>query len=101
LAVEMDGALSSGPFPGVWPYKIGVPYLIKTCTEYYSGVIVAGNDKEFVLHDVCWIPQTGRFNEVMKTGVFEECEPVDGPVIVNRTTIISAFEIPNLPREVR
>lgn len=85
------------------PYKIGANYLIRTVTMIQTGRLVAVTNQELVLEDACWIPDTGRFNEALKNGIFNETEPFpDGRVIVGRGAVIDAAEFNHkLPRGVK
>ena len=96
-AVLMDGQ----PFPGLWPYKIGDKRLFLTASHYWTGIVVAGNNDELILDNVCWIPNTGRLSETIKESKFDEVEPVPGQMIISRKWIVTAMEIVNLPSERR
>lgn len=73
------------------PYKIGEKYLIRTVTLYYVGILVEVYEKELVLKDVAWIPDTGRFADCLKSGNANEIEPYqDGNVIIGRGAIVDA-----------
>jgi hypothetical protein len=81
------------------PYEVGKNYLIRGVTLYYTGRLVEVTQQEIVLEDASWIPDTGRFNKALKTGVFNEVEPYPaGRVIVGRGTIADAkiwdFDLP-------
>ena len=78
-------------------YQVGAQLLIRTATVYDTGRIVAVFPHELVLEDACWIPDTGRFSNSLKSCDFNEVEPFHNPVIVNRGGIIDATYIDTLP----
>lgn len=87
-------------FPGLWPYKIGQAYLIFTVSHYWTGVIIGGNDRDLLLADPAWVPDTGRLSDaVANDPTFKELEPVPGPIPINRAAIVSAIPIKYAPQE--
>ena len=70
------------------PYQIGMSYFIRTVTHYYTGRLVAVYENELVLEDAAWIPDTGRYADLFKTGKPKEVEPLSEPVIIGRKAII-------------
>ena len=78
-------------------YQVGVQLLIRTATVYLTGRVMAVFPNELVLDDACWIPDTGRFSNALKSCDFNEVEPFHRPVIVNRGGIIDATYIDTLP----
>lgn len=78
------------------PYKIGQAYLVETVTKYYTGRLIAVHAQELVLEDAAWIADTGRYSQAVKTGDFSEVEPIQGPVVVGRGSIVSVEEQPKL-----
>ena len=84
------------------PYQIGKNYLIRTVTMIQTGKLVAVTNQELVLEDAAWIVDTGRFNECLKDGSFNEVEPFPGRIIVGRGSVIDATEFNHqLPRSVK
>ncbi len=86
------------------PYKIGEKYMIRTVTMFFTGRLVAVYDDELVIEDAAWIADTGRWNNALRTGEFNEVEPFldDDDVIVSRGAIIDVVRINfDLPREIR
>jgi hypothetical protein len=81
----------------VW--EIGEKYFFRTVTLYYTGVLESVTDNELVLKQAAWIADTGRFNEAMETGEFNEVEvyPQDTSVILNRSSMIDACRISSIP----
>lgn len=70
---------------------IGNTYFIRTVTHYFTGRLIWVGDKEIVLEDVCWIADTGRFNEFMAekiTANESEPYPEETQVIIGRGSII-------------
>ena len=82
------------------PYEIGKHYLIRTVSMIDTGRVVAVTPLEIVLEDACWIADTGRFADALKAGDFSEVEPfpADRRVILNRSAVIDAVQIPEFKR---
>lgn len=86
----------------VAPWVLGKIYLIRTVTMIDTGILVAVTDKELVLEDAAWIPDTGRFSDAIAKAEFNEVEPFPaGRVILNRGCVIDAVEITKLQRNKR
>ena len=70
--------------------EIGETYFIRTVTHYFTGRLIWFGDKEIVLEEVCWIADTGRFNEFMAEKIVNEAEPYpkNSQVIIGRGAII-------------
>jgi hypothetical protein len=83
------------------PYTIGKQWFVMTATFFYVGDLTAVTEQELVLERAAMIPETGRFNEFLKTGNSKECEPCNGPVVINRQAIIAAMPSPAVSIEVR
>ena len=83
-------------------FESGKSYLIRTVTLYYTGRIKRITSKELVLEDAAWIADTGRFNECLVEGKFNEVEPFKDDVIVPKDSIIDAtIWTHKLPRSVK
>ena len=76
-------------------YQLGEPYLIRTITMTYTGRIVKASDKELVITEACWIPDTGRWQQACENGTFDEVEPYpkDAEVILNKEALLDLFKI--------
>lgn len=78
------------------PYEdlIGKAIFVRTVTFYYVARLKKVYSKELVIEHVCWIPDTGRFNECMKEGRFNEIEPFNlkKDVFIGRGAIIDLSE---------
>lgn len=75
---------------GVW--QIGKHYVLRTVTMIDVGKLIEVTDKELVLENASWIADTGRWNEFLSKGNYDESEPFpDGKVIVGRGSIIDAM----------
>ena len=72
---------------------IGKAYLIRTVTMIQVGKLIGVYPNELVLENASWIPDTGRFNESLINGNFEEVEMFNKPIIVGRNGIIDVTEI--------
>lgn len=71
--------------------EVGNDYFIQTVTHYFTGRLVWVGDKELAFESVCWIADTGRFNEFIKGSEANESEPYkqDDKVIIGRGALIS------------
>ena len=74
------------------PY--GGVMLIETVTKYYVGEVVSVCPQDIVLHDACWVANTGRYHQFLATGDggnTTELEPCrDGIAIIGRGSIVCA-----------
>lgn len=77
------------------PYKVGSNYFIRTVTMYYTGKLESVHDHELVLSSAAWIADTGRYYDALKSGEFSEVEPIVGPAIIGRGSIIDVVQWPN------
>lgn len=77
---------------GVW--EIGEEYHIETVTKYFSGVLVAMDETDFVLSKCSWIESTGNFSDYVKGADPSYCEPYaeDQLVNVSRGAYVSAVK---------
>ena len=76
-----------------FPYEIGKNYFIRTVTHYFTGTLLYVGQQEILLENVCWIADTGRFSNALKSGSLGEVEPYpEGAVIIGRGSIIDASE---------
>lgn len=87
---------------GLWPYEVGKAYLVMTVSHYWAGIVVAGNDKDILLAQPSWIPDTGRLSEALPgegEPKFQECEPIpiDGNLIINRGAIVATLPVNAAP----
>jgi len=83
------------------PYEIGKNYFIQTVTHYYTGKLIAVLKDEIVLEYAAWIADSGRFEQFIKDGKFNEVEPYpSGQLIIGRGSLVQAFQWTHkLPRE--
>ncbi len=85
--------------PSLLPFKIGKSYFIRTVTYHLTGRVKEIVGKFIILEEAAWIADSGRFSTALKSGEFDEVEPVED-AIVNTDTISDAFEIRySLPRK--
>ena len=77
------------------PLVIGDNYLIRTITMIYTGKLTKVFDKELVLVDASWIPETERWANTVKEGIFKEVEPYpdNEEVILNREAILDITKV--------
>lgn len=87
--IGVSGADKSNPF-----MVIGMDFFIRTVTHYFTGRLVWVGEKEIALEDVCWIADTGRFNEFISGKTYNETEPFPKGqiVIIGRGSIIDMTE---------
>lgn len=84
------------------PFEVGEKYFIRTVTHYAVGLLKEIRGGFLVLENASWIPDTGRFNEFLKSGEASEVEPVKGLYRVAIGAIIDAFDFDNkLPNKVK
>lgn len=84
------------------PIRVGNPVLIRAVTLYYTGRIVEITKDELVLDEACWIADTGRFENALRTGAVNEAEPFIDPVAVGRGAIVDVTHWKHaLPRSVK
>lgn len=77
------------------PYmEIGKSYFIRTVTHYFTGILIWVGEKELVMESVCWIADTGKYNEFLKNLTVNESEPYpkEKQVIIGRGSIIDMSE---------
>ena len=83
------------------PYIIGGDYLIRTVTMIYTGRLVNVYDKELVITQASWIPETERWSQSVANGKFKEVEPYpqEKEIIIGRGAILDMtqidFKLPN------
>ena len=77
------------------PLVIGENYLIRTVTMIYTGKLTKVYNKELVLVDASWIPETERWAQTVEKGTFKEVEPYpDGyEVVLNREAILDMTRV--------
>lgn len=77
------------------PFIIGENYLIRTVTMIYTGKLTKVYNKELVIIDAAWIPETERWADCVKDGKFKEVEPYpDGSeVILNKEAILDITRV--------
>lgn len=71
-------------------WEIGKDYVIRTVTMIYLGKLKAITDKELLLEDCAWIPETSRWNEFLNGKSPNEMEPYPNDVIIGRGGILDA-----------
>ena len=76
-------------------YQLGEPYMIRTVTMIYTGRLINSNDKELLITEACWIPDTGRWQQACEKGSFDEVEPYpkNTEIIINREAVLDLFRI--------
>jgi hypothetical protein len=74
-----------------FPIALGENVMIRTVTMIQVGKLVHTGKHELVLENAAWVADTGRFNEFLAKGSYNECEPFpDGKVVVGRGAIVDA-----------
>ena len=72
--------------------KVGNKYFIRTVTHYILGELAEITDETFVMARACWIADTGRFADFLKTGTPSEAEPFGGNAHVMRHSIVDVAD---------
>jgi hypothetical protein len=77
-----------------FPFKVGATYFVETATKYFTGKLVAVTPTELVFVNVCWIADTGRFNEFLAGKEPKESElfPTKAQVTIFRSSCILCVE---------
>ncbi len=78
-------------------FEIGQCYFIKTVSDYYVGRLERLTHDWMVLSDASWIPDTGRFNEFLRTGRPQECEPMAHGAVISIGAITAISPWPFAP----
>ncbi len=76
-------------------YPVGNQIMIRTVTMIYVGTLVDVTPEDLVLTKAAWIPDSGRWNEFMKSGIASEVEPYVQTelVLVSRGGILDVSKI--------
>lgn len=83
--IKKSSILPTLPETETYPYVIGEKYYFEQVTKYFTGRLVGLTDREFIVDQCAWIPDTGRYAQAMQSGNFNEVEPFpDGLVFVSR-----------------
>jgi hypothetical protein len=96
--IEQDDVNSGSCKPH--PFVVGQNYFFRLVTHYLTGKIKEIHGDFIALEDAAWISDTGRFSDALKSGEFEEVEPIFNPHGINMTAIVDYDVWPHaLPRE--
>jgi hypothetical protein len=88
--------------PKTHSFVVGEKYIIRTVTYHSVGRLKAVTDSDLVLEKACWVADSGRWSEALRTGNLNELEPFTEDVIINRDAIVDATKwICDLPKEVK
>ena len=79
------------------PYTIGKAYLVRAVTLYYIGVLKTVHQHELSFSSACWVADTGRYYDALKTGKLNEVEPILGDLILGRGAIVDMVEWNHTP----
>jgi len=79
--------------PGKSFYQLGKVYVFRTVTMIYLGTLKEETEKEFILTDCAWIPDTSRWNEFLKGKNPNEMEPYANDVIIYKGAMLDATEL--------
>ena len=80
----------------------GKSYLVRTVTMIYTGEFVRLDGDFIIMNNVAWIPETKRWADTVKDGVFEEVEPYpdNSEVAINKQACLDIVMVNwKLPRE--
>jgi len=64
-------------------FKGGRSYYMELPRKYFTGRYVGRDETHVYFDQVCWIPETGSFNEYFKTYMPQENEPIAPHLIVS------------------
>jgi hypothetical protein len=79
-AIEISKLLNGESCITDFPEPVGEKVFIRTVTLYYTGQIKKICGQFITLEKAAWIPDTGRFNDFLKTGKANEVEPFEDDV---------------------
>lgn len=87
-AIDISKLLNGESCLTDFPMKVGEKVFMRTVTLYYTGEIKAICGQFLTLKKVAWIPDTGRFNDFLKTGKANEVEPFEDDVHIPLSSLI-------------
>ena len=85
-------------------YVVGKPYMVHTVTGFYKGILDKVTQTEFVLSEASWVADTGKFsNSVENDDNVSEEEPFgkSQKLIINRGSMVIAYQIPKITRKLK
>lgn len=85
MAIEISKVLDGTT---QFPEPVGESVFMRTVTLYYTGKIKKISGGFVTLEKAAWIPDTGRFNDFLKTGKANEVEPFETDVHIPLTSLI-------------
>lgn len=76
-----------------YQFQVGKKYFIRTVTMILCGECVADTDDMVVLTKASWIADTGRYQQALENGNFNEVElyPSDAEIFVSKGSIVDGF----------
>ena len=83
--------------------RVGLPYMVRTVSDYFTGVVLAQTASEILLGSAGWVPDMGRFTDALSANdqeqAFNEVEPVPDPAewVVCRQSVVSYGVLPWQP----
>lgn len=82
----------------------GALVLIRTVTMIQTGRVVACDGTWVRLADACWIADTGRWSDAVRTGLEHgqgEIEPFSGDILVSLAAVVDICTLPSIPTKRR
>lgn len=81
----------------------GTLVMVRTVTMIQTGRVVACDGTWLRLEDACWIADTGRFADAVRTGMARggEIEPFSSDILVNLGAAVDICILPSIPTEQR
>ncbi len=74
------------------PMPVGTKVFVRTVTHIFTGMVEAVSEEEVAIVEACWVADTGRYADTLRTGEFGqsgELEPYPkGRVVLNRGAFI-------------
>ena len=71
------------------PVEIGKAYLFRTVTHIEVGRVLGIDGVFITLENASWIPDTGRYHNCLRDGVFNEVEPYPETTTINSSSIVN------------
>lgn len=71
------------------PVKVGSAYLFRTVTHIEVGRVKSVDGVFITLEEASWIADTGRYNDCLVKGIFNEVEPYPSGTTINSASLIN------------
>lgn len=91
--VHTSDILATNPlasFSAEHVFKKGQNVLIRAVTFHYIGTIQDIDESFITLYPACWLANSGRFGNALRTGELSEYEEMPDGVLVKQSAIVDA-----------